>query len=80
MGVPRGRRGEPQPGSWKEAAAAAAHHASLQPCNHFTTPFTQVKGFNVRRWVRDNKKKLPALLESMAKLVNAGKLRAEFTE
>ncbi|PSC70227.1 trans-2-enoyl-reductase [Micractinium conductrix] len=40
----------------------------------------QVKGFNVRRWVRDNKKKLPALLESMAKLVNAGKLRAEFTE
>ncbi|EFN52133.1 hypothetical protein CHLNCDRAFT_27061 [Chlorella variabilis] len=40
----------------------------------------QVKGFNVRRWMKDSKKKLPAMLESVAKLVNAGKLQATFTE
>ncbi|KAL4435235.1 hypothetical protein ABPG77_001917 [Micractinium sp. CCAP 211/92] len=40
----------------------------------------QVKGFNVRRWMKENKKKLPAVLESLGKLMSAGKLRAEFTE
>ena len=43
-------------------------------------PALQVKGFNVRRWMKDSKKKLPAMLESVAKLVNAGKLQATFTE
>jgi trans-2-enoyl-CoA reductase len=40
----------------------------------------QVRGFNVRRWMRENKKKLPTVLESLAKLVNAGKLQAQCTE
>jgi trans-2-enoyl-CoA reductase len=40
----------------------------------------QVRGFNVRRWMKENKKRLPSVLESVAKLVNAGKLQATFTE
>lgn len=40
----------------------------------------QVKGFNVRSWMQANKKKIPAMLESLAKLVNADKLRAAYTE
>ena len=39
-----------------------------------------VSGFNVRKWMKEKKKKVPALLESIAKLVNAGKLQATFTE
>ena len=30
--------------------------------------------------MRENKKRLPAVLESLAKLVNAGKLQAQCTE
>ncbi|KAK2078239.1 hypothetical protein QBZ16_004108 [Prototheca wickerhamii] len=40
----------------------------------------QVKGFNIRRWVQEHKKKVPALLESIAKLVSAGKLNTAYTE
>ncbi len=40
----------------------------------------QVKGFNVRNWMRENKKKIPPMLESLAKLVNANKLQAAYTE
>ena len=39
-----------------------------------------VRGFNARRWMADNRKRLPAVLDSLAKLVAAGKLRAEVTE
>lgn len=40
----------------------------------------QVRGFNVRSWMRDNKKKVPAMLEALGKLVAAGKLTAAYTE
>ncbi len=46
----------------------------------YLTVCLQVKGFNVRSWMRDNKKKIPAMLESLGKLVNAGKLQAAYTE
>lgn len=40
----------------------------------------RVRGFNTRRWMSENKKKLPSLIDSLAKLVNAGKLAAAVTE
>ncbi|GAB4823140.1 hypothetical protein N2152v2_010186 [Parachlorella kessleri] len=40
----------------------------------------QVKGFNIRNWMRDNKKKIGPMLESLGKLVKAGKLQAAYTE
>ncbi|PRW34018.1 trans-2-enoyl- reductase [Chlorella sorokiniana] len=40
----------------------------------------QVKGFNVRRWMKEHKKRIPALLESIGKLVSAGKLTTTYTE
>ena len=42
----------------------------------------RVKGFNARRWMSmpENKKKLPGLVETLSKLVGAGKLAAAVTE
>lgn len=40
----------------------------------------KVRGFNTRRWMQSNRKKVGPLLESLAKLVNAGKLAAAVTE
>ncbi len=34
----------------------------------------------MRSWMRDHKKKIPAMLEALGKLVNAGKLLAAYTE
>ena len=39
-----------------------------------------VRGFNLRHWMSTNKKKIPLMLETLAKLVNADKLRLDFTE
>ena len=40
----------------------------------------RVRGFNARKWMVDNKKKVPALIEALGKLVSAGKLAAAVTE
>jgi D-arabinose 1-dehydrogenase-like Zn-dependent alcohol dehydrogenase len=40
----------------------------------------KVRGFNARRWMMDNRKKLPSLIESLSKLVSAGKIAAAVTE
>lgn len=58
-------------------AACLSFHHSLSPCR---STATQVRGFNVRTWMRDHRKKLPALVESLGKLVAAGKLQAAYTE
>ncbi len=39
-----------------------------------------MEGFNLRRWMSTNKKRIPPMLETLAKLVNADKLRVNFTE
>jgi trans-2-enoyl-CoA reductase len=39
-----------------------------------------VRGFNARAWMRDHRARLPALLESLGRLVAAGKLGAAVTE
>ncbi len=39
-----------------------------------------VKGFNTRRWMTDNAKKVPALVDTIGKLVRSGKLAASVTE
>ena len=40
----------------------------------------RVRGFNARKWMAENKKKGPALVETLGKLVAAGKLAAAVTE
>lgn len=40
----------------------------------------KASGFNLTAWMKANRKKVPALVESLAKLVNAGKLSASVTE
>ena len=42
----------------------------------------KVRGFNARRWMssKENQKKLPRLIETLSKLVSAGKLAASVTE
>ncbi len=39
-----------------------------------------MKGFNTRRWMTDNAKKVPALVDTIGKLVRSGKLAASVTE
>jgi trans-2-enoyl-CoA reductase len=39
-----------------------------------------VKGFNTRRWMTDNVKKVPALVDTIGKLVRSGKLTANVAE
>lgn len=40
----------------------------------------QVRGFNTRKWMMDNVKKLPTLVETIGKLVRSNKLLASVTE
>ena len=40
----------------------------------------QVRGFNVRKWVAANRKRMPAVLASLGKLAAAGKLQIAMTE
>ncbi|KAK9836271.1 hypothetical protein WJX81_001311 [Elliptochloris bilobata] len=40
----------------------------------------QVRGFNLRKWVGANRKRVPAVLASLGKLVAAGKLQIAMTE
>lgn len=53
------------------------HAAHAAPC---AVRAAQVKGFNVRSWMRDNRKKIPAMLEALGKLVAADKLSVRYTE
>ena len=39
-----------------------------------------VKGFNLRKWMADNSKQIPKMLEALGKLVKADKLKAAYTE
>jgi len=50
------------------------------PWNQWVFKQMQVNGFNLRRWMKDNKKKIPPMMEAIAKLVNADKLRVTYTE
>lgn len=40
----------------------------------------RVFGFNLSRWMKTNKKRVPGMLEALAKLVNADKLTVNYTE
>ena len=50
------------------------------PWNQWVFKQMQVNGFNLRTWMKDNKKKIPQMMEALAKLVNADKLRVTYTE
>mmetsp|Transcript_35182 Transcript_35182/g.56528 ORF Transcript_35182/g.56528 Transcript_35182/m.56528 type:complete len:94 (-) Transcript_35182:551-832(-) len=50
------------------------------PWTSFVAKGLVVKGFSLRQWMSANKKKVPKMMETLAKLVNADKLRVEFTE
>ena len=34
----------------------------------------------MRKWMKDNRKKVPAMLDALSKLVAAGKIKLEYTE
>ena len=73
-----GGEGPPSQSRAGRRTCAAIHQGPRPPQSSPTT--LQVKGFNIRRWVQEHKKKVPALLESIAKLVSAGKLNTAYTE
>ena len=50
------------------------------PWTSFVAMGLVVKGFSLRQWMSANKKKVPKMMETIAKLVNADKLRVEYTE
>lgn len=50
------------------------------PWTSFVSKGLVVKGFSLRQWMSANKKKVPKMMETIAKLVNADKLRVEYTE
>ena len=50
------------------------------PWQYWVGKGLKVEGFNLRRWMKEKKRRVPAMMESLAKLVNADKLRINFTE
>ncbi len=54
--------------------------APTWPWNQWVFKQMQVRGFNLRKWMKLNKKKIPKMMEAIAKLVNADKLRVTYTE
>jgi trans-2-enoyl-CoA reductase len=54
--------------------------APVFPWQYWVFRDLKVQGFNLRRWMGGNKKKVPAMLETLAKLVNADKLTINYTE
>ncbi|CAG9460516.1 unnamed protein product [Pedinophyceae sp. YPF-701] len=59
------------------SASGTAPHFSWQ---HFVFHGVRARGFNLRRWMSDNKKHIPLMFETIAKLVNAGRLQVSYTE
>lgn len=51
-----------------------------QPVDRNVVLNTQVKGFNLRKWISANSKQLPKMLDALGKLVTADKLRLDYTE
>lgn len=45
------------------------------PWNQWVFKQMKVQGFNLRSWMKNNKKKIPSMMEALAKLINADKLR-----
>jgi len=54
--------------------------AATFPWNSWITRSLIVRGFSLRLWMNANKKKVPKMMETLAKLVNAGKLNVEMTD
>lgn len=54
--------------------------APLFPWAQWVFKDLTVRGFNLRKWQTTNRKKIPLMLETLSKLVNANKLRIDFTE
>jgi len=54
--------------------------APTWPWHYWVFKELKVVGFNLRRWMNTHKKRVPPMLETLAKLVNADKLRINYTE
>ena len=82
MGIPQPAGGTARPASCPAAALLAPLLRGHPVRSNEATSLcaAQVKGFNVRRYMRDNKKRIPNMLEAISKLVSAGKLTAAYTE
>lgn len=60
--------------------ACASGRAATFPWHHWVGKGLIVRGFSLRNWMKENKKKTPKMMETLAKLVNANKIEVEFTE
>lgn len=67
----------------KTSSACGATYAFsiVNLCKHEGTgAMMQVTGFNLRKWMAKNSKKMPKILEALGQLVAADKLKLEYTE
>jgi len=60
--------------------ACASGRAATFPWHHWVGKGLIVRGFSLRNWMKENKKKTPKMMETLAKLVNANKIVVEYTE
>lgn len=60
--------------------ACASGRAATFPWHHWVGKGLIVRGFSLRNWMKENKKKTPKMMETLAKLVNANKIAVEYTE
>ena len=54
--------------------------AATFPMSFWTSNALIVRGFSLRQWMHDNKKKVPKMMETLGKLVRAEKLVAQYTD
>ncbi len=54
--------------------ACASGRAATFPWHHWVGKGLIVRGFSLRNWMKENKKKTPKMMETLAKLVNANKI------
>ena len=54
--------------------------AATFPMSFWTSNALIVRGFSLRQWMQDNKKKVPKMMETLGKLVRAEKLIAQYTD
>jgi len=68
------------PGSPLVVYGCMTGKAPIWPWHAWVLNELKVSGFNLRRWTKENKKKVPGMLEALGKLIKADKLVINFTE
>ena len=69
-----------QPGCPLIAYGDLGARAATFPMSFWTNNALIVRGFSLRQWMHDNKKKVPKMMETLGKLVRAEKLVVQYTD